>query len=75
MASEEKFEAWEGDMNDAELKHYTEVQLGISQKLLETSTEMQEQIQAKMQFVLYYPKPMDATKNQSKVSISIISKV
>lgn len=39
---EEKFEAWEGDMNDAELKHYTEVQLGISQKLLETSTEMQE---------------------------------
>lgn len=39
---EEKFEAWEGDMNDAELKHYTEVQLRISQKLLETSTEMQQ---------------------------------
>lgn len=38
---EEKFEAWEGDMNDAELKYYTEVQLRISQKLLETSTEMQ----------------------------------
>lgn len=38
---EESFEAWEGDMNDVELKYYTEVHLRISQKLLETSTEMQ----------------------------------
>lgn len=37
---EEKFEAWEGDMNDDELKYYTEVHLRISQKLLETTTEM-----------------------------------
>lgn len=37
---EEKFNAWEGDMNDAELKYYTEVSMRISQKLLETSKEL-----------------------------------
>lgn len=39
---DEKFDAWEGDMNDTELKYYTEVGLRISQKLIETGTEMQQ---------------------------------
>lgn len=39
VEADEKFEAWDGDMNDDELKYYMEVQARIYQKLSEIGTD------------------------------------